>query len=227
MTRPNRRRRHPPHDDNPRTRLLDFGATALSDVELVEILLRNGCPGSSARELARELLIEYGLVGLGSVESSYLRRHGIGEAKAATVVAAFEIARRVARAKMPRRDLLDRPDAVANYLQLKYGSDQEVMGALFLDVRNRLIGESEIFRGTLSRAAVEPRAIIKEALLRSASAILLFHSHPSGDPSPSSEDLSFTRRLAEAGELMGTKLVDHIVLGGGGRWVSLGRRGAW
>ncbi len=183
MTRPNRRRRrHPSHDDNPRTRLLEFGPTALSDVELVEILLRNGCPGSSARELARELLIEYGLVGLGNVESSYLRRHGIGQAKAATVVAAFEIARRVARAKMPRRDLLDRPDAVANYLQLKYGSDQEVMGALFLDVRNRLIGESEIFRGTLSRAAVEPRAIIKEALLRSASAILLFHSHPSVAP---------------------------------------------
>ena len=222
-----RKRRHPSHDDNPRTRLLELGPTALSDVELVEILLRNGCPGTSARDLACELLIEYGLVGLGNVESSYLRRHGIGEAKAATVVAAFEIARRVARAKMPRRDLLDRPDAVANYLQLKYGSDQEVMGALFLDVRNRLIGESEIFRGTLSRAAVEPRAIIKEALLRSASAILLFHSHPSGDPSPSSEDLSFTRRLAEAGELLGTKLVDHIVLGGGGRWVSLGRRGAW
>ena len=222
-----RGRRHLANDDNPRKRLLQFGPQALSDVELVEILLRNGCPGTSARELARELLIEYGLVGLGNVESSYLRRHGIGEAKAATVVAAFEIARRVARAKMPRRDLLDRPDAVANYLQLKYGSDQEVMGALFLDVRNRLIGESEIFRGTLSRAAVEPRAIIKEALLRSASAILLFHSHPSGDPSPSSEDLSFTRRLAEAGELLGTKLVDHIVLGGGGRWVSLGRRGAW
>ncbi len=168
-------------------------------------------PRFVGRELARELLIEYGLVGLGNVESSYLRRHGIGQAKAATVVAAFEIARRVARAKMPRRDLLDRPDAVANYLQLKYGSDQEVMGALFLDVRNRLIGESEIFRGTLSRAAVEPRAIIKKALLRSASAILLFHSHPSGDPSPSSEDLSFTRRLAEAGELLGTKLVDHRV----------------
>ncbi len=140
----------------------------------MEILLRNGCPGSTAKELARELLAEYGgLVGLANVEPSYLKRHGIGEAKAATIVATFEIARRVVKARMPRRDLLDRPEVVANYLGLRYAQqDQETMGALFLDVRNRLIGESDIFRGTLSRAAVEPRAILKEALLRSASAFL-------------------------------------------------------
>ena len=89
------------------------------------------------------------------------------------------------------------------------------------------IGESDIFRGTLSRAAVEPRAILKEALLRSASGFVLFHTHPSGDPSPSSEDLSFTRRMAEAGELVGVRLLDHLILGSAGRWVSLGRRGAW
>lgn len=230
MSRPNRRRRrNPAHGDNPRTRLLDLGATALSDVELVEILLRNGCPGSSARELARELLTDYGgFIGLGNVDPAYLQRHGIGEAKAATVVACFEIARRVAKERMPLRDLLDRPDAVATYLSLRYSQGhQETMGALFLDVRNRLIGESEVYRGTLTRAAVEPRQIMKEALLRSASGFILFHSHPSGDPAPSQEDLAFTRRLSEAGELIGVKLLDHIVLGSGGRWVSLGRRGAW
>ena len=226
-----RRRRRHSHDDNPRKRLLQFGPTALSDVELVEILLRNGCPGSSARELARELLNDYGgFLGLGNVDPAYLQRHGIGEAKAATVVACFEIARRVAKARMPRRDLLDRPDAVANYLGLRYGQGfQESMGALFLDIRNRLIshGEAEIFRGTLTRAAVEPREILKEALLRNASSLVVFHTHPSGDPSPSTEDLAFTRRLAEAGELVGVKLLDHIILGSAGRWVSLGRRGAW
>ena len=230
MSQPTRRRRrHPPHDDNPRTRLLEFGPTALSDVELVEILLRNGCPGSTARELARELLVEYsGFIGLGNVDPAYLQRHGIGEAKAATVVAAFEIARRVAKARMPRRDLLDRPDAVASYLGLRYGQGhQETMGALFLDIRNRLIGESEVFRGTLTRAAVEPRELMKEALLRSASGFILFHTHPSGDPAPSTEDLAFTRRLAEAGEMLGVKLLDHLILGSAGRWVSLGRRGAW
>jgi len=81
--------------------------------------------------------------------------------------------------------------------------------------------------GTLSRAAVEPRAILKECLLRSASGFILFHTHPSGDPSPSAEDLSFTRRMAEAGELVGVRLLDHMILGSAGRWVSLGRRGAW
>ncbi len=147
---------------------------------------------------------------------------------AATIMAAFEIARRVAFERMPRRDLLDRPDAVASYLGLRYGQlDQETMGALFLDVRNRLIAESEVYRGTLSRAAVEPRAIFKEALLQSASGFVRFHTHPSGDPSPSAEDLTFTRRMAEAGEMIGVKLLDHIILGGFGRWVSLGRRGAW
>ncbi len=101
------------------------------------------------------------------------------------------------------------------------------MGALYLDVRNRLIGESEVYRGTMSRTAVEPRAIFKEALLQSASGFVLFHTHPSGDPSPSKEDLAFTRRLAEGGEMLGVKLLDHMILGSAGRWVSLGRRGAW
>ena len=164
----------------------------------------------------------------GLVDPAYLQRHGIGEAKASTVVACFEIARRVAKARMPRRDLLDRPDAVANYLGLRYGQgQQETMGALFLDIRNRLIGESEVFRGTLTRAAVEPREVLKEALLRSASGFLLWHTHPSGDPAPSTEDLAFIRRLSEAGELVGVKLLDHLILGSAGRWVSLGRRGAW
>ncbi len=191
--------------------------------------MRNGCPGPTAKELARQLLEECGsLVGLSDVNPPFLKRRGIGEARATTIVAAFEIARRVARERIPWRDLLDRPDAVASYLGLRYAMGyQETMGALFLDVRNRLIAESEVYRGTLTRAAVEPRAIMKEAVLRSASGFILFHTHPSGDPSPSAEDLSFTRRMSEAGDLLGVKLLDHIILGSAGRWVSLGRRGAW
>ena len=225
-----RRRRKPTHrEDHPRERLLHNGAVSLSDAELVEILLRNGCRGSTAKGIARELLAEFGgLVGLSDCEPAYLHRHGIGGAKAATLVAAFEISRRVARGQMPYRDLLDRPEAVARYLALQYGlRDQETMGALFLDIRNRLIGESEAFRGTQTRTVVEPRAIMKEALLRGATNFILFHTHPSGDPSPSAEDLTFTRRLAEVGELLGIKLRDHLILGGGGRWMSLRRRGAW
>ncbi len=226
---PRKRRRQDTNDEHPRQRLLANGAQALSDAELVEILLRNGGSASTARELARELLAEFGgLVGLANVNPVYLRRHQISDAKAATVVAALEIACRVAKARVPRQNLLDQPALVANYLTLRYGQrDQESMGCLFLNVRNRLIGECELFRGTQERTAVDPRAILKEALLRSAARIVLFHTHPSGDPSPSEEDLSFTRRLSDAGEMLGIRLVDHLVLGTSGRWVSLGRRGGW
>ncbi len=218
-----------PAHERPRERLLHAGGAALSDAELLAVLLRTGRPGMSAIEMGQALIAERGgLGGLLLTDPAKLRRRGLGAAKAATVLAAIELGRRLARVRMPRRDLLDRPDAVASYLGLRYAQeDQEVMGALYLDVRNRLIAESDIYRGTLSRAAVEPRAILKEGLLHSASGFILFHTHPSGDPSPSAEDLSFTRRMSEAGELLGVKLLDHIILGSAGRWVSLGRRGAW
>ncbi len=218
-----------PAHERPRERLLHAGGAALSDAELLAVLLRTGRPGMSAIEMGQELIAERGgLGGLLLTDPAKLRRPGLGAAKSATLLAAIELGRRLARVRMPRRDLLDRPDAVASYLGLRYAQeDQEVMGALYLDVRNRLIAESDIYRGTLSRAAVEPRAILKEGLLHSASGFILFHTHPSGDPSPSAEDLSFTRRMSEAGELLGVKLLDHIILGSAGRWVSLGRRGAW
>ncbi len=221
-------RPEPSREDQPRERLLRSGGAGLSDAELISLLLHAG-DGPQAVQLGHDVLTRVeGLAGLIRARERDLRVPGIGPARCATLIAAVELACRVARVRMPRRDLLDRPDAVASYLGLRYAQeDQEVMGALFLDVRNRLIAESDIYRGTLSRAAVEPRAIFKQGLLCSASGFILFHTHPSGDPSPSAEDLSFTRRLSEAGELLGVKLLDHIILGSAGRWVSLGRRGAW
>ena len=126
MTR-RRRPRLAQREDHPRERLFRHGAHALSNAELLEILLRNGCPGSTARALARELLSEYGsLIGLAGLDRAFLHRRGIGKAKAATIMAAFEISRRVARARVPRRELLDRPNAVACYLSLRYAQgDQE------------------------------------------------------------------------------------------------------
>lgn len=221
--------REMPAHDRPRERLLREGGTALTDAELVAVLLRTGCSGASALDLARELLsVAGGIAGMATLDSTALQRRGLGSAKAATLLAALELARRVARAELPDRLPLGNPDAVARYLLLRYAErDQEVMGALFLDLRNRLLGEAELYRGTMARASVEPRAFLKQALLRSAAGILLFHTHPSGDPSPSAEDLAFTRRLSDAADLLGLRLLDHVVLGGGHRWVSLRKRGGW
>ena len=218
-----------PSDERPRERLLGNGGGALSDAELVAVLLRSGRPGVSALDLARGLLRDRGgLEGLQGASADELMRAGLGPAKAAGLLAAVEIGGRLARAELPTGELLSRPAAVARYLQLRYTrGGQEVMGALYLDTRNRLLSERELFRGTLNRAAVEPRAILKHGLLRDAAGLVLFHTHPSGDPSPSAEDLAFTRRLAEAGGVVGIRLGDHLILGRGRRWVSLRQRGAW
>lgn len=215
-------------DERPRERLLRHGSETLADAELLAVLLRTGRKGLSVLGLARELLGEWGgLTGMPGLHYSDLRRQGLGQAKASSVLAALEIGRRLAREELPQRQLMSRPSVVANYLSLRYRRrDQEVMGAVFLDARHRLLGERDFFRGTLQRASVEPRGILKEALLRGAAGVLLFHTHPSGDPTPSTEDLLFTRRMAEACDVVGVQLVDHLVLGDGRRWVSLRERGA-
>ncbi|HWM90606.1 MAG TPA: DNA repair protein RadC [Thermoanaerobaculia bacterium] len=217
-----------PESERPRERLLKQGSDALSDAELVAVLLRTGVKGVSAVRMATELLQETGgLTGLVAFTPQGLRRKGLGTAKAATLLAAVEIASRVAREQLDEREPLTRPAEVARYLALRYWArDQEVMGALFLDTRSRLLGEKEVFRGTLDRAVAEPREILKEGLLRGAAGVVVFHTHPSGDPSPSPEDLIFTRRMKEAGELVGVRLLDHFILGSAGRWVSLKQKGA-
>ncbi len=215
--------------ERPRERLLAHGSQTASDAELVAILLRTGRPGYSAVDVARELLSECGgLVGLLGALPESLRRRGLGPAKASALLAAVEVGRRLAKARLPSRRPLDRPESVAEYLVLRYSRrDQEIMGALYLDTRQRLIGEREVYRGTLNRAAAEPRSLLKSGLLRDAAGLILFHTHPSGDPSPSPEDIAFTRRMVEAGEIVGVRLIDHLILGDSGRWVSLRKRGAW
>jgi len=216
-------------DALPRERLLAGGAQVLSDAELLAVVLRNGRAGASALDVASELLVKAGgLTGLAGASVQRLRSNGVGRAKVAAVLAVAEIACRMAAAAVPERQPLSRPAQVARYLDLRYGHlGQEVMGALYCDARHRLIGERELFRGTLHRAAVEPREVLKEGLLRGAAALVLYHTHPSGDPAPSREDLLFTRRMDRAGEVIGVHLVDHLVVGTGGRWVSLRERGGW
>jgi DNA repair protein RadC len=157
-----------------------------------------------------------------------LHHHGLRDSQATALLAACELACRLARNAIPERPCLGRPGDGARYLALRYQlRDQEVMGALFLDVRHRLIGDHEIYRGTLQRAVVEPREILSQCLLRGAAGVVLFHTHPSGDPTLSAEDHLFTSRMAQAAALLGVDFVDHLVLGSPTRWASLRQLGAW
>ncbi len=214
-------------DERPRERLLRGGPASLSDAELIAVILRTGTRGRDVLSLSRELLEGVGgLEGLALTEPAGLAHWRLGPVRITTVLAAVEIGRRLARARVPERDPMRSPAAVASYLRLRYcRGGQEVMGAVYLDSRNRLLSDAALFRGTLSRAAVEPRAILKQALLVDAAGVILFHTHPSGDPSPSAEDIAFTRRMLEAGDVVGVRLVDHLILGNGGHWTSLERRG--
>ncbi|MDE2922157.1 MAG: DNA repair protein RadC [Acidobacteriota bacterium] len=231
--RPSTTLREVPSEERPRERLLAHGAGVLSDSELIAILLRTGHRGCSVVDLARDLLYDEGR-GLGGLPAlallvehdlPSLRRKGLGDAKAATVLAAVELARRLARAQLPERRPLGNVAAVARYLNLRYARlDQEAMGAIYVDVRGRIISEREHFVGGLDRTSVEPRAVLKEALRLGATAVVVFHNHPSGDPEPSPEDIAFTRRLSRAAAAVGIDLVDHLVLAGGRRWVSLRER---
>lgn len=206
-------------------RLHRHGPDSLTDEELVALILQAG--PSAGLGAAESILSDCGgISGLTSAQPASVVREGVGSCRSAALLAAVELSRRLARGQVPERRPLKRPAAVAAYVVQRYHSpDQEVMGALYLDVRHRLILDKELYRGALNRAAVEPRLILKEGLLHGAAAVVLWHTHPSGDPTPSLEDLSFTRRVAEAGRAVGIQLVDHLVLGATGSWVSLGDRG--
>ena len=209
-----------PVEDRPRERLTRVGAPALSNEELLSLLLGSGTRGESALDRARALLAARGgLSGLASTTGAELRRErGIKGARAAVIEAALELSRRLASDTLPPRDLFSEPELVKEYLRRARGDGaQERTGALFVNARNRLLrDEPDIYRGTIDRAVVEPREILKRALLENAAGVILYHNHPSGDPTPSREDRDFTKRLASAAETVGVRLVDHIVVGRAG-----------
>ena len=200
-----------PVDDRPRERLLTHGATTLSDAELLAILLGSGVPGKNAIQLARELL-EDGFGALKRRDAAQIAKTtGIGPAKASRIAAAFEMARRLANEEsLPVLDL----DALGRSLVLAHAHQvQERLGAVFLDSRRHVLRQREIYVGTISHAAVSTRDVIRHALDEGACAVVLFHNHPSGDPSPSAEDLMFTRKMSEALKLCDIELHDHLVIG--------------
>ena len=213
--------------ERPREKLLARGAEALEDHELLAVLLRTGTAGTSVLELARSWLGEAGgLEGLAAMSPRQIvRRTGVGPAKGAVLAAALELGRRLAKRRLEGRPILDRPDAVAEFLARTHVRARvEVFGCLSLDARNRLIGTHALHRGARAHSDVEPAEVFHRAILDNAHGVILWHTHPSGDPSPSEDDVALTRRLAQAGRLLNVAVLDHLVVGAGG-WVSLRQRG--
>lgn len=212
-----------PTDDRPRERLFSHGPETLSDAELIALLLGSGLEEKNAIQLARELLCD-GLNALRKREPAQLMKTpGIGPAKASKVIAAFEIARRLA-AHEPDNEPYD-PEAFGRALVTASSHHvQERLGAAFLDSRQRILRQREIYVGTINHAAVSTRDVIRHALDENATAVVLYHNHPSGDPSPSAEDLLFTRKMVESLRLCDIDLADHIVIGAN-RFYSMRQRG--
>jgi DNA repair protein RadC len=206
-----------PKNERPRERLLQDGPQHLTEAELLGILLGKGTRRKTAIDLARELLDRYeSLQKLFSRSPSELTTvKGIGPAKAAILSAAFELVRRIQSRKGADRLLFKgSSDVAGHYLPLMRDLRKEVFKVLLLNRANRFIKEVFISEGTLDASVVHPRDVFREALLEPAAAIILIHNHPSGNPSPSDEDLRITKQLVEAGRLLGIKVYDHIILAG-------------
>jgi DNA repair protein RadC len=202
--------------DRPREKLARLGASALGDNELLAIVLGHGRARASALDLANAVLAESGGVqGLVRVRyESLMRLHGIGAARAAQIAAAIELGRRtLTRASLERVQLAS-PRAVAEFLLPLYGAQPvEQFGVLLLDTKHRVLRARVLSVGTLDASVVHPREVFREATAANAAAIVLFHNHPSGDPDPSEEDVTLTRRMVAAGVLMGIDVIDHVILG--------------
>jgi len=204
-----------PADLRPRERLLKEGAQVLNDAELLAILLRTGTDRNTVLELAAMVLAKFGLRGLlqASVEELSSIK-GIGPAKAAQVKAALELGKRIATNTSEERVVIKTPEDVAGLvMEGMRHLDREQFQALLLNTKNQVIGQEVISIGTLNSSTVHPRELFKNAIKRSAAAIILVHNHPSGDPSPSREDIEVTGRLLEAGRIIGIDVLDHLIIG--------------
>ena len=202
--------------ERPQERLERFGAAALSDTELLAMLLRSGSRSLDVLGLAARLVAEAGsLAGLiGWTESDFRRLQGIGRIKALQLVALMEIARRVLGQNVGAAPLLNRPELVFAYFQpVVSGLAVEKLWILCLNRKNRLLKRVEVTSGTATGSLVHPREVFRPAIREAATAVICVHNHPSGDPAPSSADLQVTRRLREAAVAVDIELMDHLILG--------------
>ncbi|WP_366139484.1 DNA repair protein RadC [uncultured Endozoicomonas sp.] len=202
----------------PREKMMSLGASALTETELLAILLRTGCQGLNVLDLSAQLLSQFkGLNGLLTTEHQELVAiKGLGPAKATQLSAILEMCRRVLNQKLAKSDVITSPNSTREYLQLHFqGLEREVMACLFLDTRHRIIALETLFQGTLNSATVHPREVVKKALSLNASSLILCHNHPSGDPEPSQADIQITQTLKEALQLVDIDVLDHMIVGQG------------
>jgi DNA repair protein RadC len=216
-----------PQNERPRERLIQDGPTSLSNHELLAILLRTGSKQESVIQLANKLLIQF--EGLRLLKDATIEElsniKGIGETKAIQILAALELGRRVGRLQYEDRFVIRSPEDGANYMmeELRFLS-QEHFVCLYLNTKNQVLHRKTIFIGSLNASIVHPREVFKEAFKRSAASIICLHNHPSGDPTPSKEDIEVTKRLSECGKIIGIELLDHLIIGDQ-KYVSLKEKG--
>ena len=214
-----------PVDERPRERMMRGGAVALSDAELIALLIEPGVRGRSSIDIAREVVAD-GLLAVAGREWIPGRPAGsLGPSRVARIGAALELGRRIAALSATSSDPIRDPAALAPRLIAKYAyRPQETLGGVYLDARNRVISEREIYVGTLSSANVSARDVFRHAFNDHAAAVIVFHNHPSGDPSPSPQDLTFTNTVADVGAALGVSVVDHLIVASSG-FVSFRQQG--
>lgn len=216
-----------PAAERPREKLLEKGAAALSDAELLAIFLRTGIAGKTAVDLARDLLLEYGSLRplLEADYKQFCKVRGLGMAKYTQLQAILEMSRRHLRETLQRGAALENTQQTRDYLTSELRSyEHEVFSCLFLDNRHRVLEFEELFKGTINSATVHPREVVKKALRYNAAAVILAHNHPSGISEPSQADISITNHLKTALGMVDIRLLDHFVIGDG-ESVSLAERG--
>jgi DNA repair protein RadC len=216
-----------PEAERPRERLISDGPESLANHELLAILLRTGTKDESVLQLANRLLNHF--EGLRLLKDATIEEitsiKGIGTAKAVQILAAIELGRRISRLQYDERYVIRSPEDGAKYVMedMRFLS-QEHFVCLYLNTKNQVIHRKTVFIGSLNASIVHPREVFKEAIKRSAASIICAHNHPSGDPTPSREDIEVTKRLAECGRMIGIELLDHLIIGDR-KFVSLKEKG--
>ena len=203
----------------PRERLQQQGLSVLSTAELLAIILKSGTPQENVLQLSQHLLSKYGLEQLSTATIEELQQeHGIGLAKACQILAVFELSRRILQPKKEQQLITCAKDVAQIYLPQLQSLQQEQFMVLYLDTKHRLAGDEILTKGILNASLIHPREVFYGAIKHLAHSIIVLHNHPSGDPTPSAEDVDISKRLKKTGEILGISLVDHIIIGHTSWW---------